>query len=69
MSRILQELIKEGYGIDKEVISALSPYLTGHINRFGNYRLDLNRQPPLLNFELLSESMAFAVSASKKIED
>jgi hypothetical protein len=31
---------------------ALGPYLTGHINRFGLYRLDSGRQPLPLNFEL-----------------
>ncbi len=66
MSRILQELIGEGYAIDEEIIGALSPYLTGHINRFGRYSLDLNRKPPVLDYELLSDSMALAVSASKK---
>lgn len=43
MSRVLQELIGEGYRIDEEAMGALSPYLTGHINRFGRYSLDLNR--------------------------
>jgi Tn3 transposase DDE domain len=68
ISRILQELIGEGYGIDEEVMGALSPYLTGHINRFGSYSLDLNRQPQELDYELLSESIAIAVFASKEIE-
>jgi TnpA family transposase len=68
MSRILQELIGSGYEINEDVMGALSPYLTGHINRFGNYSLDLNRQPPLLNYELLSEPIAQAVSASLKID-
>ncbi|MBV8887287.1 MAG: Tn3 family transposase [Chroococcidiopsidaceae cyanobacterium CP_BM_RX_35] len=68
ISRILQELIGEGYGIDQEVMGALSPYLTRHINRFGSYGLDLNRQPPVLDYELLSESMALAISASEKID-
>ena len=68
MSRILQELMGEGYEIDQEVIGALSPYLTGYINRFGRYSLDLNRQPPVLDYELLSESIPFAVSASEKTD-
>jgi TnpA family transposase len=68
MSRILQELMGEGYEIDQEVIGALSPYLTGHINRFGRYSLDLNRQPPVLDYELLSESIPLAVSASEKTD-
>jgi len=68
MSRVLQELIAEGYEVNEEIMGALSPYLTGHINRFGRYTLDLNRQPPILDYELLFESMALAVSASKEID-
>jgi hypothetical protein len=49
-------------------MGALSPYLMGSINRFGSYSLDLNRQPQELDYELLSESIAFAVSASLKID-
>lgn len=41
MSRILQKLIGEGYGLDEKVMGALRPYLTGHINRFGDSRLVL----------------------------
>lgn len=55
MSRVLHELMREGYSIDDDIIKALSPYLTGHINRFGQYKLDLNRKPPALNYELLLE--------------
>ena len=50
ISRILQEYIQAGHTIEPEIISALSPYLTKHINRFGSYSLDLNRNPPALNF-------------------
>ena len=49
ISRILQEYIQAGHTIEPEIISALSPYLTKHINRFGSYSLDLNRNPPALN--------------------
>ena len=52
MTRILQELIQEGYQISDEVLAALSPYLTGHVNRFGRYLLDLNRTPPVVNYDL-----------------
>lgn len=52
MTRILQELISEGYAIDEEIMGALSPYLTKHINRFGRYSLDLNRKPPDVNYDL-----------------
>ena len=50
ISRILQEYIQAGNTIDKEIIGALSPYLTKHINRFGSYSLDLSRKPPILDF-------------------
>lgn len=50
ISRILQEYIQAGNTLEKEIIGALSPYLTKHINRFGIYSLDLNRNPPALNF-------------------
>ncbi|AFZ24411.1 transposase, TnpA family (plasmid) [Cylindrospermum stagnale PCC 7417] len=52
MTRILQELIAEGYAIDEEIMGALSPYLTKHINRFGRYSLDLNRKPPDVDYDL-----------------
>lgn len=50
ISRILQEYIQAGNTIEAEIIGALSPYLTKHINRFGSYSLDLNRKPPHLDF-------------------
>lgn len=49
-SRILQEYIQAGNTLEAEIIGALSPYLTKHINRFGSYSLDLNRKPPILDF-------------------
>ncbi|HEY9835250.1 MAG TPA: transposase, partial [Stenomitos sp.] len=51
VSRILNELIQEGHAIDIEIMGALSPYMTKHINRFGRYSLDLNRQPPTVNYD------------------
>ena len=67
MSRVLQELISEGYKVDGEIMSALAPYLTGHINRFGHYSLDLNRQPPVLDYKLLFDSLTDVENASPKI--
>ena len=37
---------------DADTLARLSPYLTGHVNRFGEYRLDLNRQPPPIDYQL-----------------
>ena len=38
---VLWTLAKEGYTIKREDLALLSPYLTGHIKRFGDYFIDL----------------------------
>jgi len=52
ITQILQELIMEGHKIEEDTIAALSPYVTQHINRFGRYNLDLNRNPPDIDYNL-----------------
>ncbi|EEM13645.1 Tn5044 transposase [Bacillus pseudomycoides DSM 12442] len=52
LTRILHEYIQEGNKIDAEVLSDLSPYVTFHVNRFGKYRLDSNRRPPDIEFDI-----------------
>lgn len=52
LTRVLNQLHQEGYCFVQAAIAALSPYLTCHINRFGLYHLDSERQPLQLNFEL-----------------
>lgn len=42
---ILWELSKEGYVFSKEDIVMLSPYLTRHIKRFGDYMINLENVP------------------------
>ena len=39
-----------GDAITDEALAGLSPYLTEHINRFGDYVLDLTRPPEPLPF-------------------
>ena len=52
-SRILHELIAEGYPVKREDVAALSPYLTRHVKRFGDYVIDLSLIPqPLSEIEL-----------------
>ncbi|WP_040232870.1 Tn3 family transposase, partial [Xanthomonas citri] len=41
MTRVLAQLRDEGSNISTEVLAGLSPYRTSHINRFGDYTLDL----------------------------
>lgn len=52
MSRILNELLQEGYNIDPKAVAGLSPYGRWYLNRFGKYDLDVNRQPPKLQFDV-----------------
>jgi len=52
MTKALHLLIKEGLEVKDETLKRLSPYLTGHINRFGEYRLDMNRKPAPLEYYL-----------------
>ena len=52
-SRLLAELIAEGFPVQREDVLALSPYLTLPIKRFGDYILDLLTLPqPLSRVEL-----------------
>jgi hypothetical protein len=44
MMRVLNQLQREGHAIDPADVATLSPYLTRHIRRFGDYELDLS--PP-----------------------
>jgi TnpA family transposase len=54
VSRALRELIAEGYPVKREDVAALSPYLTRHIKRFGDYFVDLSATPqPLSESALL----------------
>ena len=43
MSRKLKELQAHGYPVGEPVLKSLSPYRFAHINRFGDYMLDLHR--------------------------
>ena len=50
-TRILSELRTEGYPVLREDVATLSPYLTSHINRFGDYVIDLSSVPQPLEKE------------------
>jgi len=52
-SRILAELIAEGFPVQREDVATLSPYPTMHLKRFGDYVVDLDTPPqPLTDIEL-----------------
>jgi TnpA family transposase len=52
ISQVLQNLQRENYLLEPWQIAALSPYLTKHINRFGQYDLDVEKLPPELLYNL-----------------
>jgi hypothetical protein len=43
---LVQNLEQRGESVPEDAIAAISPYLTEHINRFGDYTLNLDRKPP-----------------------
>jgi len=45
MSDIIYQLTQEGAQIREEDIACLSPYITEHIKRFGDYTIDMRRVP------------------------
>jgi TnpA family transposase len=51
-TRILHQLVQEGYPIDEDILARLSPYLTAHVNRFGHYILNFQRQVPPPDYTL-----------------
>lgn len=48
LTRILKELAAEGLEIQRGHVERLSPYITRHIKRFGEYVLDVSRIPESL---------------------
>ncbi len=49
MTEVLHTLTQEGYEIRREHLAQLSPYLTGHVKRFGDYVVDLESVPAPLS--------------------
>jgi TnpA family transposase len=46
LTRLVQTLEQRGDSVPEDAIASISPYLTEHINRFGDYTLNLARKPP-----------------------
>nr|WP_240381132.1 transposase [Bacillus mycoides] len=42
---ILWQLKREGYQFSREDLVMLSPYMTKHLKRFGDYLIDLKKIP------------------------
>ncbi|MCP3656695.1 MAG: Tn3 family transposase [Herbaspirillum sp.] len=52
MSRILKELQAKGYVLTEEILRSTAPYRREHINRFGEYPLDLDREVEPINYKI-----------------
>lgn len=46
LTRAVKELREQGEEVPEDLLAGLNPYMTEHINRLGEYRLDLSRVPP-----------------------
>lgn len=46
----MTELREEDMEISPEVLAGLSPYRTAHINRFGDYAVDMTREMVPMDF-------------------
>jgi hypothetical protein len=58
MTSVLRELQHEGICVTPEIVSRLSPYLTEHIKRFGQYFLDMATPPEPLQLKPLFVTVA-----------
>lgn len=49
LTDILQNLQKEGYLVNREDVAMISPYITAHVKRFGDYLIDMEAVPNSLD--------------------
>jgi TnpA family transposase len=50
LTMVLNQMAAEGHCVTEEFVKRLSPYLTSHIKRFGQYLLDIDAMPEPLQF-------------------
>jgi len=51
-TRIIKTLMRAGWKITQEDVAALSPYVTSHVKRFGDYLIDVDAIPDPYEIEL-----------------
>lgn len=52
MTYILKELLANGVKFTKSDVAILSPYITKHIKRFGDYMIDLDNVPKSIDMSI-----------------
>lgn len=60
LTRLLSQLATEGHKFDEATIGQISPYIREHINRFGDYVLNMDRGQPFPTYELGLKNKKFA---------
>ena len=55
MTKVINDLIKEGREVDEHILRELSPYRTDHINRFGVFPLSMDRETIDLEYKLVKK--------------
>ena len=45
ITSVINKMVTDGYPVTKELVSRISPYMTGHIKRFGEYILEMDDLP------------------------
>ena len=60
LTRVIGRLQDEGEDVPAAALASVSPHLTEHINRFGDYVLNMKRKPlkPAYEFSLQARSAA-----------
>jgi hypothetical protein len=53
LTAVLNQMVVEGNRVTKELVQRLSPYMTKHIKRFGQYVLDMDNLPQPLEIPKL----------------
>lgn len=53
LTNVLNEMNAEGETVTKELVEKLSPYMTGHLRRFGRFHLDMDDLPEPLKHRSL----------------
>ena len=51
-SKVMNDLLNEGVKITHEIATDLNPYRKKHINRFGTYSLNKDRECPEIDYML-----------------
>jgi TnpA family transposase len=58
LTKLLNQLAQDGFDIEDETVAAISPYLTEHVNRFGDYSLNLDRVPSIPSYDIRLKALS-----------